>query len=46
MQNFIAMIARAEKKTKITQTLDGEGLWGPCIKKAVKNFETVLVSSS
>jgi len=38
MQNFIAMIARAEKKTKITQTFDGQGLWGLCIMKAVKKF--------
>jgi hypothetical protein len=37
---------QGRKKTKITQTLDGEGLWGPCIKKAVKIFETLLVSSS
>jgi hypothetical protein len=36
MQNLITMIARAEKKTKITQTLDGQGLWGPCIKKQLK----------
>jgi hypothetical protein len=35
-----------QDRKKITQTLDGQGFWGLCIKKAAKNFETLLASSS
>jgi hypothetical protein len=45
MQNFIAMIARAEKNQN-NSNLGWTRLMGTLYKKAVKNFETLLVSSS
>jgi hypothetical protein len=44
--NNLLLFLPGQKKTKISQTFDGQGLWGLCIIKAVKNFNIPVVSTS
>jgi hypothetical protein len=45
-RNNLLLFLPGQKKKKITQTFDGQGLWGLCITKAVKNFNIPVVSTS